>query len=202
MRFWSPFHTSSIDIISDAPNKLIFRAPDRIRLQMTADHLDFNQNPGTCLTHYNYETRLWECFHSPHTTGQHRLFLWALDTEKDDQWATAVRFDFYIRQKGDIIHFPKTTNAFTVLRCQLLKSINGCLSRESLPTDIIIRVPGVRGVQLQIDEQTLITGKNLKNSIYSLQIPANIPAHVKDLVVMGLCANDTYYSVLITYKIE
>ncbi|UJR30314.1 hypothetical protein I4U23_017851 [Adineta vaga] len=202
MRFWTPFHTSSIDIISDAPNKMIFRAPDRIRLQMTVDHLDLNQKPGTCFTHYNHQTRLWECFHSPHTSGQHRLFIWVLDNEEDTQWATAVRFDIYIKRKGEFISYPTTTNIFNILRCQLITPMNGHFSRESLPTDIVLRVPNVRDVQLQIDEHTLVTGDNLQNDIYKLVIPTKISNDVKSFVVMGLCADDTYYSTLITYRIE
>jgi hypothetical protein len=202
MRFWSPFHTYSLDIISDFPNKLIFRAPNRIRLQMTVDHLELNQNPGSCLTHYNHTTRLWECFHSPYTTGHHRLFIWALDGDNDEQWATAVRFDVYVKQPIESLYYPVTTNIFNTLRCQLITPMNGILSRECLPADITIRVPYVRAVQLQIDEQTLVTGKSLQNDIYRLEIPSSVPNHVTNFVIMGLRSGDMYYSILMTYKIE
>jgi hypothetical protein len=202
MRFWSPFHIYSLDIISNFPNKLIFRAPNRISLRMTADHLESNQNPGSCLTQYNHDTCLWECYHSPYTIGYHRLFIWVLDSDSDDQWVTAVRFDVYIEQKIESFCYPITTNLFNTLRCQLIKPMNGILFKKSLPPDIIIRVPSVRNVQLQIDEQTLVRGKNLQNDIYILKIPFFIPDHVKNFVLMGLCADDMFYSILITYKIE
>jgi hypothetical protein len=80
--------------------------------------------------------------------------------------------------------------------------MNGILSKESLPSDIIIRVPNVRDVQLQIDEQTLVTGKSLQNDIFKLKIPPFVPDHVTSFVVMALCSDDLFYSILITYKIE
>jgi hypothetical protein len=202
MRFWSPFHTSSIDIISNLPNKLIFRTPDRIRLRMTVDHLELDQDPGSCLTHYNHDTCLWECYHSPYTTGHHRIFVWALDTDSNDQWATAVRFDVDVEQKIEALFYPITTNIFNELRCQLIKPINGILLKESLPPYIIIRVPCVRNVQLQIGEQTLVTGKSLRNDIYRLKIPSFIPKHVTNFILMGLCFDDLFYSVFVTYKIQ
>jgi hypothetical protein len=203
MRFWSPFHTYSLDIISDVPSKIIIRAPNHIRLRMTIDHLELNQNPGSCLTHYNHDTCLWECYHSPYTIGHHRLFIWALDSDsEDDQWATAVRFDVYVEEQIDTFYYPITTNIFNTIRCQLIRPMNGILLKESLPHDIIIRVPSVRAVQLQIDEQTLIKGKNLQNDIYRFKIPIHISDHTKNFVVMGLCSNDMFYSILITYKIK
>ncbi|CAF0792973.1 unnamed protein product [Adineta steineri] len=202
MRFWPPFHTYSLDIISTIPNKFIFRAPDRIRLQMTVDHLEINENPGTCLTHYNHSTRLWECFHSPSTIGHHRLFIWALDNEKDEQWSTAVRFDIYIEQKTESKSYPITTNIFNRLRCELITPMNGILSRKNLPSHIIIRAPNVHDVQLQIDEQTLIKGRSYQNDIYKLEIPTVISDHATKCVVMGIYSDDMYYSILITYKIE
>jgi len=202
MRFWSPFHRYSLDIISDFPQKLIFRAPSHIRLRMTIDHLELNQTPGSCLTQYNHDTCLWECYHSPETIGYHRLFIWVLDSETDDQWATAVRFDVYVKQKIEPLYYPFTTNLFNSLRCQLITPMNGTFSRECLPSDIIIRVPDVRDIQLQIDEQTLIEGKSFQTDIYRVKIPPFIPDHVKNIVLMGLCYDDTFYSVIITYKIE
>jgi hypothetical protein len=202
MRFWPPFHTYSLNIVSDFPRKLIFRAPNHIRLQMTVDHLESNQNPGSYLTHFNHDTYLWECYHSPYTIGQHRLLIWVLDSENDDQWSTAVRFDVYVKQKIETIYYPITTNMFNELRCQLITPINDILSKESLPFDIIIRVPYVRDVQLQMDEKTLVIGKKLKNNIYKLKIPSFIPKNVTDFVVMGLCFDDMHYSILVTYKIE
>jgi hypothetical protein len=202
MRFWSPFHRYLLDIISDFPQKLIFRAPSHIRLRMTIDHLELNQTPGSCLTQYNHDTCLWECYHSPETIGYHRLFIWVLDSETDDQWATAVRFDVYVKQKIEPLYYPFTTNLFNSLRCQLITPMNGTFSRESLPSDIIIRVPDVRDIQLQIDEQTLIEGKSFQTDIYRVKIPPFIPDHVKNIVLMGLCYDDTFYSVIITYKIE
>ncbi|CAF2517718.1 unnamed protein product [Rotaria sp. Silwood2] len=202
MRFWPPFHIYSLDIISNFPNKLIFRAPKCVRLRMTVDRLELNENPGSCLTHYNHDTSLWECYHSPCATGHHRLFIWLLDSESDDSWATAVRFDVYVEKIIESIYYPVTTNIFNALRCQLITPINGILSKESLPPDIIIRVPCVRDVQLQIDEKTLVKGDSLQNDIYKLKIPPDISDHVRNFVLMGLCFDDMYYSILITYKIE
>ncbi|CAF0943379.1 unnamed protein product [Rotaria sordida] len=202
MRFWPPFHTYSLDIISSFPNKFVFRAPKCVRLRLTVDHLELNEDPGSCLTHYNHDTSLWECYHSPCTTGHHRLFIWLLDSERDDPWATAVRFDVYVEQIIESLYYPITTNIFNALRCQLITPINGILSRESLPPDIIIRVPCVRDVQLQIDEKTLVIGDSLPNDIYRLKIPPSIPDHVRNFVLMGLCFDNMYYSILITYKIE
>jgi hypothetical protein len=202
MRFWAPFHIYSLDIISDVPDKLIFRTPNYIRLQMTVDHLELNQNPGSYLTNYNHDTCLWECYHSPYTIGHHRLFIWILDTENNDRWVTAVRFDVYVEQKLETLYYPITTSMFNEMRCQLIKPLNGILSRKCLPPDIIIRVPYVRDVQLQMDEQTLVIGKKLQNNIYRLKIPSSIPDHVTDFVLMSLCFDDMYYSILATYKIE
>ena len=202
MRFWPPFHRYSLDIISDFPKKMIFRAPNHIRLRMTVDHLETTQPSGSCLTQFNHDTRLWECYHSPETIGHHRLFLWVLDSDSDDQWATAVRFDVYVEEKTEPLDYPITSNLFNALRCQLITPMNGKFSREFLPSDIILRVPNVRHIQLQIDEQTLIEGTSFQNDIYRLKIPPSISRHVKNFVLMGLCYDDTFYSVLITYKIE
>ena len=202
MRFWSAFHTYSLNIVSNFPNKLIFRTPNHIRLRMTVDHLEINQNPGSCLTHFNHDTWLWECYHSPYTTGHHRLLIWVLDSAANDQWMTAVRFDVYTAQKPEILSYPITTNIFNELRCQLITPMNGILSKESLPSEIIIRVSDVRDVQLQIDEQTLVKGSNHRKNMYKLKIPSSLPDHVTDFVLMGLCFNHMYYSILITYKIE
>ncbi|CAF1200371.1 unnamed protein product [Rotaria magnacalcarata] len=202
MRFWPPFHTYSIDIISDSPNKLVFRAPKDVRLRMTADHLDLNQNPGSCFTHYNHDTCLWECYHSSFVTGHHRLFIWLLDSDYDDKWAIAVRFDVSIEEKVDSFIYPITTSVFNSLRCQLITPMNGIFSKESLPSEIIVRVPCVHDVQLQIDEAILVVGKSLVNNCYRLEIPSTIPNHVKNFVLMGLRFDDMHYSILITYKIE
>ena len=202
MRFWSPFHKYSLDIISNSQDKFIFRAPNCIRLRMTVDHLELNQNPGSCLTQYNHDTCLWECYHSPSTIGYHRLFLWVLDYENDDQWATAVRFDIYIKQIIESFIYPITTNIFNIFRCQLIKPMNEILIKESLPTDIIIRVPNIHDIQLQLDQNTLIKGKNIQNDIYKIEIPSNIPNNVQNCLLMGLCSNDLFYSILITYKIK
>jgi hypothetical protein len=202
MRFWSPFHTYSLDIISNFPNKLILRAPNRIRLRMTADHLELNQPPGSCLTQYNHDTCLWEFYHSPYTIGYHRLFIWVLDSDTDNQWATAVRFDVNVEKKVESFCYPITTNLFNTLRCQLITPINGILLRKSLPRNMIIRAPSIRDIQLQIDEHKLVRGKYLQNAVYKLKIPVFIPDHVKNIVLMGLCANDRFYSIIITYKIE
>ena len=140
MRFWPPFHLYSLDIVSNAPNKLIFRAPSHVRLQMTVDHLDLNQDPGSCLTHYNHDTCLWEFYHSPCTIGYHRLFIWLLDDDESDQWTTAVRFDVYIEQRIQSLYYPITTNIFNTLRCQLISPMNGIILKEFLPLDIIIEI--------------------------------------------------------------
>lgn len=202
MRFWSPFHTYSLDIISNCSNKLILRAPNRIRLRMTVDHLELNENPGSCLTHYNHDTCLWECYHSPYTIGHHRLFVWVLDSDNDDQWSLAVRFTIYIEEKTQSFNYPLTTDLFNKLRCQLITPMNGTLLKESLPIEIIIRIPNVRKIQLQIGEQIIIKGKYLLNDIYRLKIPSALPDHIKNCVLMGLCFDDMFYSILITYKIE
>jgi hypothetical protein len=169
---------------------------------MTVDHLESHQNPGSCLTHYNHDTCLWECYHSPYTIGQHRLFIWVLDSNNDNQWVTAVRFDVYVEPKFQSFNYPITTDLFNKLRCQLITPMNGTLSKESLPPEIIIRVPNVRKIQLQIGEQVIVKGKNLQNDIYRLKIPLSIPDHVKNFVLMGLCSDDMFYSILITYKIQ
>ncbi|CAF4534765.1 unnamed protein product [Rotaria sp. Silwood1] len=202
MRFWPAFHTYLVDIISNFPNKLIFRAPKNVRLRMTVDHLELNENPGSCLTHYNHDTCLWECYHAPYTTGHHRRFIWLLDSESDDPWTTAARFDVYIEKIIESLYYPITTNIFNALRCQLITPMNGILAKESLPEDIIIRVPCVRDIQLQIDEKTLVTGDCLQNDIYRVKIPPSVDDHSRNFVLMGLCFNDMYYSILITYKIE
>lgn len=203
MRFWSPFHRYSLDIISDIPQKLIFRAPSHIRLRMTADHLESNENGGSCLTQYNHDTCLWECYHSPEISGHHRLFIWLLNSnDSDEQWATAVRFDIYVEQVRQALHYPQTNNLFNELRCQLLAPMQGRFSRQSLPSEILIRIPTVRNVQLQIDEQTLIPAKNVCEDIYRIFIPLSIPNHVKKFLLMALCFDDTFYSILISYEIE
>lgn len=202
MRFWSPFHRYSLDIISDYPRKLIFRAPNPVRLRMTVDHLQSNANPGSCLTQYNHDTCLWECYHSPETIGHHRLFIWLLNSDSDDQWATAVRFDVYVEQIRQAMFYPLTNNLFNSLRCQLLTPMQGRFSRDSLPAEILIRIPCIRHVQLQIDEQKLIAGHHLSNDIYRIPIPLSISDHVKNFMLMALCFHDTFYSILITYTIE
>ena len=202
MRFWSPFHMHLLDIISDCPKKLIFRAPNSIRLRMTVDHIEPNQNPGTCLTQYNHDTCLWECYHSPSTFGHHRLFIWVLDTEHDRPWATAARFDTHVDEKNELVFYPITTNVFNTFRCQLIKPVNGILFKESFPTDILIRAPFIRDVQLQIDDQTIIQGKYLQNDIYEFQTPSILSEQIKEFVVMGVCFNNMFYSIIITYRIS
>ena len=202
MRFWSPFHRYSLDIISDFPRKLIFRAPNHIRLRLTADHLESNEQTGSCLTQYNHDTCLWECYHSPEITGHHRLFIWLLNSDNDEQWATAVRFDVHVDQVEQAIQYPLTNNLFNSLRCQLLTPMQGIFSRNSLPAEILIRIPSVRMVQLQIDDQTLIAGKNICNDIYRILIPLTISDQVKYFLLMALCFDETFYSILIIYKIE
>lgn len=202
MRFWSPFHMYLLDIISDCPKKLVFRAPNSIRLRMTVDHIQIDQDPGTCLAQYNHDTCLWECYHSPSTLGQHRLFIWALDTENDQPWATAVRFDVFIDGKNEFLSYPMTTNVFNTFRCQLIKPLNGILFKESLPTDVLIRTPFIRDVQLHIDEETIIQGKYLQDDIYQFQLPIILFERTKELAVMGICFNNMFYSIIITYRIK
>lgn len=201
MRFWRSFHAYSIEIISDSPNKLVFRAPKYVRLRMSVDHIESSKDPGSYLTHYNHDTYLWECYHSPCTTGHHRLFIWLLDIDYDDQWVIAVRFDVFVEQELEPYIYPITTNTFNSLLCQLISPINGVLLKESLPSEILIRVPSVHDVQLQADEETLIAAKYLENDIYKVEIPPVLSKNVKNFTLMALCYDDTYYSILVTYKI-
>ena len=202
MRFWSPFHRYSLDIISSMSNKIVLRAPDRIRLQMTVDHLELHQDPGSFFTHYNYDSCLWEFFHSPSNLGHHRLIIWALDTDDEDVWVTAVRFDTYIKDKRMPLSFPITTEIFNRYRCQLIQPTNGIICRASLPLDMIIRVSSMTHIQLQTDDQSVISGEEIRNDIYRVTIPSNLSKHVVQCVLMGLISDKMYYSMLITFKIE
>lgn len=202
MRFWSPFHRYSLDIISSTSNKIVLRAPDRIRLQMTVDHLELHQDPGSCFTHYNHESCLWEFFHAPNNLGHHRLIIWALDTDDEELWHTAVRFDTYIEEKSTPFIFPSTSEVFNRSRCQLIEPMQGILRRSSLPIDVIISAPSMSRVQLQTDDLSVISAEEIRSHTYRVTIPASLANHIVKCTLMGLGMDKMYYSMLITYKIE
>ena len=203
IRFWSPFHRYSLEMISSQPENLIFRAPDHIRLQLTVDHLERNQNPGSCFIQYRHETCLWECYHSPSTIGHHRLSLSVLNIDGDDEWLIAGRFDVHVKESTQqAMLYPLTTDLFNRLRCQIIRPMNGIIARRSLPMELIIRVPGVRDAQLLIDEQTSIVGALTQNDLYRFQVPRSIPHPTRNIVLMGVRLNQSYYSILMTYKMN
>lgn len=204
MRFWSPFHRYSLDILSSQPNALILRAPDRIRLRMTVDHLEAHQNPGSSFTHYNYDTCLWECYHSPRNRGHHRLIVWALDVDNEDEhlWVTAVRVDVDVREARSPLIYPLPSELFNRTRCQLIGPSNGVIARRDLPRDLVVCVPEIDQIQLQLDERTVLPGEQLRKDIYRISLPTSIDRHVKICRLMCLCSAQMYYSVFLTFTIE
>ena len=63
-------------------------------------------------------------------------------------------------------------------------------------------MPAARDVQLQLDEQTLVTGDILENDIYRLKVPSVLPDSVRNLNVMALCFDNMFFSTLIIYNVE
>ena len=205
MRFWSPFHRYSLDILSSKANALILRAPDRIRLRMTVDHLEANENPGTSFTHYNYDSCLWECYHSPTTRGHHRLIIWALDVEQDEEdlWVTAVRVDVEVKEVPlPLTIYPVPSELFNRTRCQLLEPSNGVIARRALPMDLVVRIPEIDQVQLQLDERTVLYGEQLRKDLFRIALPLSIDRHLKVCRLMGICSARMYYSTFLTFTIQ
>ena len=203
MRFWPSFHRYSLDFISFNQNKLVLRTPSNIRLRLLANHLEPNHDPGSTFTHYNYETCLWDCYHSPKSYGHHCLVISIMDIEEDEPlWLKAVRIDMNVKEKPMEFIYPTVTPIFNRLRWQLIQPFSGILSRENVPAEIIVRVPDISEIQLQIDDQTLIKAQKFQKDIYQVSLPSTIPKSVNQCHLMGLCSNQTYYSIFLIFKIE